>query len=228
MARIVITSGPTREFLDPVRYLTNISTGRMGVALTAALLAAGHEVIVVSGPVTCQYPVGARVISVLSTQEMLEAVLALLPDCDGLIGAAAPCDFRPESIQSDKITKQGLVAADSGGTLALKLIETPDIIASCVRARNSSMTDETVPRPWIVAFAMETSEHRQRAIAKIQRKGCEWIVLNDASAAGSARTRVELIDSSGVTVGEYHGTKEEVAAQLVAGFNKTVKRPFSV
>ena len=90
MARILITSGPTRQYIDPVRYITNASSGRMGKALAEAALAAGHQVTIVSGPVDVAYPPAARVIEVVSTEQMLEACQNVFPDCDGLIGVAAP------------------------------------------------------------------------------------------------------------------------------------------
>ncbi|MBQ7030024.1 MAG: phosphopantothenoylcysteine decarboxylase, partial [Thermoguttaceae bacterium] len=92
MAKILITSGPTRQYLDPIRYLTNASSGRMGAALAQAALDAGFEVVVVSGPVDVKYPNGARVVDVVSTEEMRTAAMQLYPECVGAIGAAAPCD----------------------------------------------------------------------------------------------------------------------------------------
>src|SRR5437667_9718795 len=91
MTRILITSGPTRQYLDPVRYLTNASSGRMGQALAAAALARGHDVVVVSGPVNLEYPAAAQVLPVVSTEEMLDTCQRVFPTCDGLIGVAAPC-----------------------------------------------------------------------------------------------------------------------------------------
>ena len=98
MSRILITSGPTRQYLDPVRYLTNASSGRMGAALAAAAIEAGHQVVVVSGPVEVAYPAGAEVIPVVSTEEMLAACRKVFPGCDGLIAVAAPCDYRPAAV----------------------------------------------------------------------------------------------------------------------------------
>ena len=93
MARILITSGPTRQYLDPVRYLTNASSGRMGKALAEAFLQAGHEVVIVSGPVDVDYPKKAEIVPIISTEDMLEACLNLFPEIDGMVGAAAPCDL---------------------------------------------------------------------------------------------------------------------------------------
>jgi phosphopantothenoylcysteine decarboxylase/phosphopantothenate--cysteine ligase len=107
VARILITSGPTRQYLDPVRYLTNASSGRMGRALAEAALEAGHGVVVVSGPVEVIYPAAAEVIDVISTEEMLEACRRVFPACDGLVGVAAPCDYRPVRVADGKIQKTG-------------------------------------------------------------------------------------------------------------------------
>ena len=107
MPRILLTSGPTRQYLDPVRYLSNGSSGRMGKALAEAALEAGHEVVIVSGPVEVGYPQAARVLPVVSTEEMLEACLSVFPQCDGLIAAAAPCDYRPKIVASAEDPQDG-------------------------------------------------------------------------------------------------------------------------
>ena len=122
MSRILITSGPTRQYLDPVRYLSNGSSGRMGKALAEAVLAAGHEVVIVSGPVEVRYPSAARVVPVVSTEEMLAACLDVFPQCAGLIAAAAPCDYRPRVVAAEKIRK-------TGAPIDVHLVETPDIVA---------------------------------------------------------------------------------------------------
>src|SRR4051794_23641137 len=141
MARILITSGPTRQYLDPVRYLTNASSGRMGAALAAAANERGHEVIVVSGPVGVEYPPGAEVRWIVSTEEMLAACQELFPTCDGVIGAAAPCDYRPVRVEQQKITK-------TGQPLELHLVETPDVIATLGATKRVGQ--------WLVGFALET------------------------------------------------------------------------
>src|SRR5688572_5909422 len=149
MARILITSGPTRQYLDPVRYLTNASSGRMGRALAEAALAAGHEVVVVSGPVEVSYPSAARVIDVISTEEMLTAARAAFATCDGLIGAAAPCDYRPMRVESHKIAK-------TGQPLQLSLVETEDVVAT--------LGAEKRPHQWVVGFALDVEDPRLKAL----------------------------------------------------------------
>jgi len=125
MNRILITSGPTREYLDPVRYLSNGSSGRMGAALAEAVLQQGEMPVLVSGPATVSYPQKADVHWVETTDQMLQCCLKLVPQCAGVIGAAAPCDFRPVALSEQKIAKP-----KDGSGMTLRLVETPDILAA--------------------------------------------------------------------------------------------------
>ncbi|MBN1910215.1 MAG: phosphopantothenoylcysteine decarboxylase [Pirellulales bacterium] len=199
MARILITSGPTRQYLDPVRYLSNASSGRMGCALAEAALGAGHEVCVVSGPVEVAYPRQAEVVPVVSTEEMLEQCLERFPECDGLIAVAAPCDYRPEKISPHKLSK-------TGDVLSLRLVETPDVVALLGAIRQ---------RQWMVAFALETEDQRFRAMQKLERKNCDLIVLNGPGAMCAVETSVEVIDRQGDTLAHLEGTKPDVARGLL-------------
>ena len=132
MQRILITSGPTRQYIDPVRYLTNASSGQMGLALATAAVQNGHQVIVVSGPVDIEYPSDVEVVPVVTTEEMLEVAQQEFQSCDGLIGVAAPCDYRPRFVNDQKIAK-------TGEPLLLELVETPDIVASLGRSQRTSL-----------------------------------------------------------------------------------------
>jgi len=209
MSRILITSGPTRQYLDPVRYLTNASSGRMGAALAAAVLEAGHRAVVVSGPVDIEYPEAAEVIRVVSTEEMLEACLALFPNCQGLIGAAAPCDYRPVKMSDQKIAK-------TGQPLLLQLVETPDVVAMCASIKESQ---------WMVAFALETEEPRMRALQKLERKSCDLIVLNGPGVIHSRHTELEVIDRTGQTLARIAGPKEEAARELFRLIHRQLMDP---
>lgn len=200
MARILITSGPTRQYLDPVRYLTNASSGRMGRALAEAALAAGHEVIVVSGPVIVEYPQQAKVLPVVSTEELLETCQREFPHCDGVIGAAAPCDYRPVQVESKKIAK-------TGQPLELHLIETPDVMASLGATKK--------PGQWLVGFALETDDQRFRALVKLEKKSCDLIVLNGPAAMDSLDNQVEMLDATGNVIAAFEGNKEEVACGIL-------------
>ena len=200
MARILITSGPTRQYIDPVRYLSNASSGQMGACLAVAALAGGHDVVIVSGPVLVEYPAAARVVSVLSTEEMLVAAVAEFEHCDGLIGAAAPCDYRPIEVADHKLRK-------TGQSLELKLVETPDIVATLGRQKRAAQ--------WTVGFALETDDARFRALAKLQRKCCDLVVLNGVAAINSTENQVEIIEPGGQVVEMISGTKQNVADRIL-------------
>jgi phosphopantothenoylcysteine decarboxylase/phosphopantothenate--cysteine ligase len=200
MARILITSGPTRQYLDPVRYLTNASSGRMGRALAEAALELGHEVIIVSGPVEVEYPAGARVVPVMTTDEMLAASRREFASCDGLIGAAAPCDYQPVRVEPQKIAK-------TGEPLLLNLVETADIVAT--------LGGEKAATQWVVGFALETEDPRFRALVKLEKKRCDLIVLNGPEAMNSPANRVEILDKSGAVLAVLDGSKEQVAQGIL-------------
>lgn len=200
MARILITSGPTQQYLDPVRYLTNASSGRMGKALTEAALAAGHEVVVVSGPVDVCYPAAAKIVAVISTEEMLAAAREAFARCDGLIGAAAPCDYRPVRVEPSKISK-------TGEPLLLKLVETEDVVATLAATKE---------RRWVVGFALETDDHRLRALAKLERKCCDLIVSNGVEAMRSADNQIDILNPAGEVLDRVAGSKRQVAEHILA------------
>lgn len=200
MARILITSGPTRQYFDPVRYLTNASSGRMGAALAAAALELGHEVVVLSGPVQIDYPAGAEQVWVVSTEEMLEQAQRLFTDCDGVIGAAAPCDYRPRRVESQKIAK-------TGQPLQLELIETPDVVATLGASKR--------PDQWVVGFALETEDRRFRAITKLEKKSCDLVALNGPEAMDAYDNQIELIAPSGEVIACFEGDKLEVSRGLM-------------
>ncbi|MEI6505414.1 MAG: phosphopantothenoylcysteine decarboxylase [Planctomycetota bacterium] len=203
MARILLTAGPTRAYIDDVRFLSNASSGRMAAAIAAAALAAGHEVVIVSGPVQIAYPGGARVIPVVTTREMLEASLAELPRCDGVIAAAAPCDFEPKRRTAGKIPRQG-------SALMLELEPTKDVIATLARRAR--------PRQWFVAFALEPGADPRRAFEKIEAKRCDLIVVNDVTAIEATKTTITVYDRTHAAVGSKAGTKRAVATWLVRLF----------
>src|SRR5262245_55654445 len=210
MARILITSGPTRQYLDPVRYLTNGSSGRMGKALAEAALKLGHDVIVVSGPVGLEYPAKAALRSIISTEELLAVCQELFPDCDGVIGAAAPCDYRPLLVEEHKIAK-------TGHPLVLNLIETPDVMATLGASKR--------PGQWLVGFALETNDQRFRALTKLEKKSCDLIVLNGPAAMDAADNQVEVLDKSGAVVAALAGTKESVARGILSTIQQRLIKP---
>lgn len=198
MAKVLITSGPTREYLDPVRYLSNASSGRMGQALAEVFLEHGHQVVVVSGPVEIQYPAGANIISVTTTEDMLKACEKYFAECDGVIGAAAPCDYRPHKYSNEKLRK-------SGEPYTLQLVETPDILEALGQRKEHR---------WIVGFALETHDIRNCAMEKLRKKRCDLIVINQPAAIGASVTQVEVADSNGVILGNWTDSKKGIARRL--------------
>ena len=205
MAHILITSGPTRQYLDPVRYLTNASSGRMGAALATAALEHGHRVTIVSGPVEVEYPAGVELIPVVTTPEMMEAAAAVFAEADGLIGAAAPCDYMPRKVESSQMSK-------TGQALHLELVETPDIVATLGGSKKLHQ--------WVVGFALETDDVRFRSIVKMSKKCCDMIVSNRAEAMNSDQNSVEILYRDGQVLEQIDGPKLVVARAILGWIEK--------
>ena len=200
MKRLLITSGPTREYLDPVRFLSNASSGKMGCALARAAMERDWQVVLVSGPVSVEYPPEAKLYRVVSTAEMLEQALRLFPDCDAVIGAAAPCDYMPKTMSEKKLSKAGF----SG---CVEFVETPDILAALGKIKR--------PDQIIVAFALETDDAQNRAMRKMECKNADYIVLNGPSAINADETEITLYCRCGKIFPQFHGPKEEVASFIL-------------
>jgi len=185
--RVVVTSGPTHEPIDPVRYLANRSSGKQGHAIAAAAAAAGADVVLVSGPVDLPAPAGVATVRVETAREMLEAVEAALP-ADVAVFAAAVADWRVAEAGAHKIKK-------GRATPTLALVENPDILATVAQRRSKR------PR-LVIGFSAETDHVIDNAKAKLARKGCDWILANDVSAAtgimGGDDNAVHLVTASGV------------------------------
>ena len=167
--RVVITAGPTREALDPVRYISNHSSGKMGYALAAAAADAGARTTLVSGPVNLTVPEHVSCQQVESARDMLDACLDLVPDCDIFIACAAVADYRPAQVQAQKIKK-----GDTDET-TLQLVKNPDIVSAVAAGEH---------RPFTVGFAAETQDVLGYARSKMQRKGLDMIIANDVSDSG--------------------------------------------
>ena len=204
--RVLVTSGPTVEAVDPVRYIANRSSGRQGHAIAAAAAAEGAAVTLVSGPVAIADPPGVTVLHVESARDMLAAVEASLP-VDVAVMAAAVADWRPARAAPGKIKKDG-----SGRVEPLQLVENPDILATIGR-------HHTLRPALVIGFAAETSDLVRNAQAKLRAKGADWILANDVSEGsgvmGGADNTVSVISAAGVEAWPKM-TKAEVAARLVA------------
>jgi phosphopantothenoylcysteine decarboxylase/phosphopantothenate--cysteine ligase len=203
--RVLITSGPTHEPIDPVRYIANRSSGKQGHAIAKAAADAGAEVILVSGPVQVPDPKGVTPLHVTTAQQMLDAVTRALP-ADVAIFAAAVADWRIASPEAQKIKKA------KSGAPSFALTENPDILATIAKLANG--------RPQlVVGFAAETENVIDHAKTKLKNKGCDWIVANDVSPAsgvmGGDRNTVHLVTMQGVESWPSQ-SKDDVARQLIA------------
>jgi phosphopantothenoylcysteine decarboxylase/phosphopantothenate--cysteine ligase len=203
--RILVTSGPTVEAIDPVRYIANRSSGKQGHAIAAAAAAAGAAVTLVSGPVTIPDPPGVAVVRVQSARDMLAAVEAALP-VDVAVMAAAVADWRPAHESGGKIKKDG-----SGTVPPLALVENPDILATIGR-------HHTLRPRLVIGFAAETADLLANAGKKLAAKGADWILANDVSEGtgvmGGDRNTINLVSAAGVDAWPTM-SKTDVAARLV-------------
>jgi len=189
--RVLVTAGPTREAIDPVRYLSNESSGRMGFELAAAAARAGARGTLVAGPVHQETPAGVRRIDVVSAREMLAATTEAFRDTDALFMCAAVADWRPRRKRAGKWRKEG----EFKEVATLELVRNPDILATLAAAGNRR------PR-LVVGFAAETTRVIEHAAAKLKTKGCDWILANDVSTAtgtcGGDDNTIHLVDAGGV------------------------------
>ncbi len=168
--RVLVTAGPTVERIDPVRYITNRSTGKMGYAIAEAAVARGAIVTLVSGPVELDAPKGAELVKIESSAQLCEAVLARASEMDAVIQAAAPADFTPETVAEKKIKK-------TGDEMSLKLVPTTDVAAELGRRKR--------PGQVLVAFAAETNDVEDNARGKLVRKNADLVVANDVTRPGA-------------------------------------------
>jgi phosphopantothenoylcysteine decarboxylase/phosphopantothenate--cysteine ligase len=200
--RVLVTAGPTREHLDPIRVVTNISSGRMGVALAADAGARGAEVVLLVGPTALPLPAGVRVERVESTADLAAAVARHLPDADVLLMAAAPADYRPEKTAAGKRARQE-------GALTVALVPTEDVLESTRALRK--------PGAVVVGFAYETDDGLAKARAKLARKGLDLVVLNLAEPGAGAEVdtnRVTLVSAKGEAAGPLE-SKDDAAARIL-------------
>lgn len=181
----------------------------MGYAIVSAALALGWEVVLVSGPVDLAPPVGCEFHPVVTTSQMREAALKLFGDCDGVIAAAAVCDYKPIQRVPGKLSK-------SGGPVTIEMIETDDVLAELGGCKEHR---------WVVGFALEAQNPRENALQKLRKKNCDWIVLNSPEAIGAETNSVEFINRSAVTVAHWEGTKSAVAQSLVSWLQQHVEAP---
>ena len=199
--KILITAGPTREYIDPVRFITNRSSGKMGYALARAAVKRGFETFLVTGPVNLEPPAGAEIVRIESAADMAAAVKRLAQACDAVVMAAAVADYRPVRIAEHKLKK-------APGGLTLELERTEDILASLGAAKKA--------RQLLVGFAAETDDLVESAKDKLSRKNLDWIVANKVSDGfGSDTNRVILLGRAGKVVELPLAPKLEVAEKIL-------------
>ena len=200
--RFLITAGPTREPIDPVRYLSNRSSGKMGYAIAEAAIEASHEVVLISGPVAVSRPRGAAVIPVSTSDEMFDAVQQQTRNCDVLVMCAAVADYKPVAVFANKLKKRD-------AKLSLELIPTRDILSSLPKNR----------KYFVVGFAAETENIEANALKKLLKKDCDVIVANDArTGMESDENEVEIFVRGGEKKKISRASKKIVARELIKIF----------
>jgi len=212
--RFLITAGPTREPIDPVRYISNRSSGKMGYAIAEVALEAGHDVVLISGPVNLDPPRGAHLISILTSDEIYDAVHEHAHGCDVLVMCAAVADYKPQNVSATKIKKRD-------ETLSLELLPTRDILSSLQNKDRQFL---------VVGFAAETNDLEANAQRKLQTKHCDVIVANDVSRADSGmesdQNEVTIFFRSGETKNISRAPKKIIARELVKIFSKYARKMF--
>ena len=200
--RVVVTAGPTREHLDPVRVITNPSSGRMGYALAEAARARGADVVLVTGPTELAPPAGLATTRVETTEEMQHALESLIPNADALIMSAAPADYRPKTHAAKKRPR-------TAGPLTVELEATPDILGSLERRKGMV----------VVGFALETGNGLAHARSKMQNKALDYVILNDATEPGAGfevtTNRVTILGRNGTQVDLPLLPKRDVADRIL-------------
>jgi phosphopantothenoylcysteine decarboxylase/phosphopantothenate--cysteine ligase len=201
--KFVVTAGPTREPIDPVRFLSNRSSGKMGYAIAEAAIEAGHEVVLISGPVNLPAPQNARVVSINTSDEMHEAVQNAVRNCDVFVMCAAVADYKPAKYSPQKLKKKSVA-------LSLDLVPTRDILAAIAKQDRSFL---------VIGFAAETENLAANAQKKLREKNCDAIVANDVSNSDygmeSAENEVAIFFQNGETRKISRAPKKNIARELV-------------
>lgn len=199
--KILISAGPTREKIDPVRFISNYSSGKMGYSIAQAALEAGHSVTLISGPVTLTAPAEATLIKVTSAAEMAQAVHESAPRADVIIMTAAVADYRPANPFESKMKKLP-------GKLVLELERTEDILGTLGKNKSSSQR--------LIGFAAETDDLEKNALGKLERKNLDWIAANlVADGFGTQTNKITLYSRDGRKVAIPAGEKLEVAREML-------------
>jgi phosphopantothenoylcysteine decarboxylase/phosphopantothenate--cysteine ligase len=202
--RILITAGPTREAIDPVRYLSNHSSGKMGYALAAAAQKMGHHVMLISGPTALKPPPHVEFVPIISAQDMFQAVMKNYKSADVMIKVAAVADYRPQVVAKQKIKK-------TKNVLNLKLVKNPDILRELGKKKKLKQI--------LVGFAAETRNSLAFAREKLKSKNCDWMIVNDVAKKGigfgSNENAVTLLNKDGTSQKLPKNSKQKIAQQIL-------------
>ena len=198
---VIVTAGPTREYIDAVRFITNASSGRMGYACAAAAVEAGHRVTLVTGPVALAPPAGVELVRFVSVAELRSALEERFDDCDALIMAAAVGDFTVAGARNGKIPR-------SGGPIQITLLPTEDILASLAARRREEQV--------LIGFALEEPADVEKARGEMAAKGCDYVVLNRPAAMSAEASEACIISRGGIVLPWAARPKEELARHIVA------------
>jgi phosphopantothenoylcysteine decarboxylase/phosphopantothenate--cysteine ligase len=207
--KFLITAGPTREPIDPIRYISNRSSGKMGYAIAEAALDAGHQVILISGPVNIEPPQDAKFVSVSTSDEMFDAVRRHADKCDVCVLCAAVADYKPAAVSRAKIKKRN-------ETISLKLIRTRDILDSLGHRQDRQFL--------VVGFAAETNDLEQNAMQKLRDKNCDLMIANDVSSTNSGMES----DANEVTVLFRNGERQKISRALKKNIARELVKIFQV
>lgn len=202
--KIIITAGPTREYIDPVRFITNASSGKMGYAIAAAATAAGHQVTLISGPVCLPCPQGVARVDIVSVDDLRRALDSAFSACDALIMTAAVGDFSVADYFPAKISRKS-------GPMTIRLIPTPDVLA-CVAAGKR-------PSQIVVAFAVESgtpAEAQAKALAEMRAKNADYVVVNTPAAMSADASQAAILSPGGVILPWASRPKHELAKAIIA------------
>jgi len=205
--KILITAGPTREYLDPVRFISNLSTGKMGYLISEEAIKRGHKVILISGPTYLKPPDGIKVVKTTSTEEMKEAVLKYFPEYDVLIMAAAVSDWKPEKKYRGKLKRKK--------EWNLKLIPNPDILKEVSKIKKENQI--------VIGFALETENIEKNALKKLKEKKLDLIIGNTTEFFGEGKPSKVIFISKDGKVKKYKRIKKEKVAEKIVNWieNKT-------
>jgi phosphopantothenoylcysteine decarboxylase / phosphopantothenate---cysteine ligase len=213
--KYLVTAGPTREPIDPVRYISNRSSGKMGYAIAEAALDAGHDVILISGQVSLQPPRGAKLVSVSTSDEMFDAVHRDASKCDICVMCAAVADYKPASVSPEKIKKRS-------ENVSLELIPTRDILDSLGHWQDR--------RFLVIGFAAETNDVEKNAARKLREKNCDIMIANDVSSVKSGmesdKNEVTILFQNGERQKISHAPKKFIARELVKIFQNSATKMF--